>query len=110
MKELFIHRGVLPETISSRPKALKFLIATRYPVYTCTGVGGHFLFQGIFPTQGSNPGLPHHRQTLYRLSHQGSPYTSADVIKCQREKLLNENLDNTVNCLPNGLKEKGRER
>ena len=27
----------------------------------------------IFPTQGSNPGLPHCRQTLYRLSHQGSP-------------------------------------
>ena len=29
----------------------------------------HFLLQGIFPTQGSNPGLPHCRQTLYRLSH-----------------------------------------
>ena len=28
---------------------------------------------GNFPTQGSNPGLPHCRQTLYRLSHQGSP-------------------------------------
>ena len=23
-----------------------------------------------FPTQGSNPGLPHYRQTLYHLSHQ----------------------------------------
>ena len=37
-----------------------------------TGVGCHFLLQGIFPTQGSNPGLPPCRQTLYRLSHQGS--------------------------------------
>ena len=37
-----------------------------------TGVGCHFLLQGIFPTQGSNPGLPHCRQTLYHLSHQGS--------------------------------------
>ena len=37
-----------------------------------TGVGCHFLLQGIFPTQGSNPGLPHYRQTLYRLNHQGS--------------------------------------
>ena len=37
-----------------------------------TGVGCHFLHQGIFPTQGSNPGLPHCRQTLYHLSHQGS--------------------------------------
>ena len=32
----------------------------------------HFLLQGIFPTQGSNPGLLHCRQTLYCLSHQGS--------------------------------------
>ena len=29
-----------------------------------TGVGCHFLLQGIFPTQGSNPGLPHCRQML----------------------------------------------
>ena len=29
-----------------------------------TGVGCHFLIQGIFPTQESNPGLPHCRQTL----------------------------------------------
>ena len=32
-----------------------------------TGVDCHFLLQGIFPTQGSNPGLPHCRQRLYRL-------------------------------------------
>ena len=38
-----------------------------------TGVGGHALLQGIFATQESNPGLPHCRQILYRLSHQGSP-------------------------------------
>ena len=35
-----------------------------------TGVGCHILLQRISPTQGSNPGLPHCRQTLYRLSHQ----------------------------------------
>jgi len=29
--------------------------------------------RGIFLTQGSNPGLPHCRQTLYHLSYQGSP-------------------------------------
>ena len=38
-----------------------------------TGVGSLSLLQGIFPTQGSNPGLPHCRQILYQLSHQGSP-------------------------------------
>ena len=31
-----------------------------------------FPLQGIFPTQELNPGVPHCRQTLYRLSHQGS--------------------------------------
>ena len=35
------------------------------------GVGCHFFLQGIFPTQGSNLGLSHCRQILYRLSHQG---------------------------------------
>ena len=32
----------------------------------------HFLLQRIFPTQELNPGLPHCRQTLYRLSHHES--------------------------------------
>ena len=36
------------------------------------GVGCHALLPGIFPTQGSNPGLPHCRWILYHLSHQGS--------------------------------------
>ena len=35
------------------------------------GVGYHALLQGIFPTQGLNPGLPH--CILYHLSHQGNP-------------------------------------
>ena len=38
-----------------------------------TGVGSHSFLQGIFPTQGSNPGLLHCRQIPYHLSHQGSP-------------------------------------
>ena len=38
-----------------------------------TGVDSHFLLQGIFPTQGSTPGLLHCRQILCNLSHQGSP-------------------------------------
>ena len=37
-----------------------------------TGVGCYVLLQGIFPTQGSNPGLPLCRWILYYLSHQGS--------------------------------------
>ena len=38
-----------------------------------TGVGCQALLQGIFPTQGSNPGLPHCRGILYHLSQRGSP-------------------------------------
>ena len=38
-----------------------------------TGVGSPSLLQQNFPTQGSNPGLPHCRQILYQLIHQGSP-------------------------------------
>ena len=38
-----------------------------------TGVGSLSLLQGIFPTQGLNPGLLHYRQILYQLSHKGSP-------------------------------------
>ena len=38
-----------------------------------TGVGSHSLLQGIFPTHGSNPGLPHCRHIFYQLSHLGSP-------------------------------------
>ena len=37
------------------------------------GVGSLSLLQGIFPTQGSNPGLPRCRRILYQLSHKGSP-------------------------------------
>ena len=36
-----------------------------------TGVGGLSLLQGIFPTQGSNPGLLHCRWILYQLRHKG---------------------------------------
>ena len=36
-----------------------------------TGVGYHALLQGIFPTQGQNPGLPHCRQILYYLGRWG---------------------------------------
>ena len=39
-----------------------------------TGVGFHFLFQGLFPTQGGNPGLPYGRHMIFTLSHQESPH------------------------------------
>ena len=38
-----------------------------------TGVGSLSLLQGFFPTQGSNPGPPHCRESLYQMSCKGSP-------------------------------------
>ena len=38
-----------------------------------TGVSSCSLLQGMFPTQESNPGLPHCKWILYQLSHLGSP-------------------------------------
>ena len=46
-----------------------------------TEEGCHALLQGIFPTQGSNPGLPHCRWILYLQSHQGSPKWVYLVVK-----------------------------
>ena len=44
-----------------------------------TGVGSLSLLQRIFPTQGSNPGLPHCRWILHQLSPQGSPLEKSRV-------------------------------
>ena len=44
-----------------------------------SGVGSHSLLQGIFPVQGMNSGLPHCRQILYCLRHQGSPYVRLET-------------------------------
>jgi len=37
-------------------------------------VGSLSLLQGIFPTQGSNPGVPHCRWIVYQLSHKAQEY------------------------------------
>ena len=46
-----------------------------------TGVSSLSLLQGIFTTQGLNPGLPHCRQILYQLSHKGSPENQNQKVK-----------------------------
>ena len=53
------------------------LFATPYSPWNSlgqnSGVGSLSPLQGIYPTQGSNPGLPYCRWILYQLSHKGSP-------------------------------------
>ena len=53
-----------------------------------SGVDCHALLQGIFPTQGSNPGLLHCGWVLYQLSHKGSPHT---LVTTSKYKLLKYN-------------------
>ena len=52
------------------------------------GVGCHFLLQGIFPTQGSNLGLPNRRQMLYHLSQQGSYLPLTMYQSCLRKPVV----------------------
>ena len=46
-------------------------------------MGSHFCLQGVFPTQGWNPGLLHCRQILYRLNHQGSLGLNLQILTLQ---------------------------
>ena len=69
-----------------------------------TGVGCHFLLQGIFLSQGSNLGLLHYRQILYHLSHQGSPYTLLVVVSLPSHVRLFCNL---MNCSLPGFSDHG---
>ena len=46
-----------------------------------TGVGSFSLFQGIFPTQESNPGLTHWRQSSHQLSHKGKTRSTCSLIQ-----------------------------
>ena len=49
-----------------------------------TGVGCYTLLQGIFPTQGLKPRLPHCRQMLYCLSQQESPSLLQGIFSTQK--------------------------
>ena len=60
-----------------------------------TGVGCHFLLQGTFPTQGSNPALPHCRQMLYHLSHQERRWLSRGKTKSNRCSFLSWSLQSS---------------
>ena len=51
-----------------------------------TGVGSHSLLQAIFPTQGSNPGLPYDWQILYHLSHPRVPFCLKLFFVCRRKQ------------------------
>ena len=65
-----------------------------------TGVGCHALLQGVFPTQGLNPGLPHCGQIIYQLSHQGNPKNVQHSVSSVQ---LCPTLGDPVECNPLGF-------
>ena len=69
-----VSHSVMPDSL--RPHGLqptRLLCPWDFPGKD-TGVGCHFLLQGIFPAEGLNPGLLHCRQILYRLRQPISMY------------------------------------
>ena len=69
-----------------------------------TGVGSLSLLQGIFPTQGSNPGLPHGGRILYQLSYHGRLYETCQQLAITLLKKKKKALHpKTVNRLHNHL-------
>ena len=75
--------SVSPSVVSNslRPHGLqptKHLCSWDFPDKN-TRVDCHFLLQGFFPTQGSNPDLRHCKQILYCVSHPGTHWTTREV-------------------------------
>ena len=68
-----------------------------------TNVGSLSLLQGIFPTQGSNPGLSHCRWILYQLSHQGSPRILEWVIYPFSRRSSRPKNQTRVSCIAGGF-------
>ena len=64
-------------------------------------LGCHFLLQGIFPTQGSNPSLLHSSQLFYQLSYQGrddwTPRQVKQVCGCIADQNDSPSLTRLVN-------------
>ena len=71
------HQGSLKESESRSAVSDSLWLHGLYSPWSSlgqnAGVGSLSLLQGIFPTQGSNPGLPNCGWILYQLSHKGSP-------------------------------------
>ena len=68
-----------------------------------TEVGSCSLLQGILPTQGSSPGLPHCRQILYQLSHKASPRILQWVAYPFTSKSFPPRIQTWVSCIVGGF-------
>ena len=68
-----------------------------------TVVGSRSLLQGIFTTQGLNPGLPHCSQILFQLSHQGSPRILECVVYLFSSRSSQPRNQTRVSCIAGGF-------
>ena len=76
LQELVMDRKALCATVQGVTNSLTRLSNwTELSPGQNTGEGSLSLLRGIFPTQGSNPGLPHCGRILYQLSHKASPWS-----------------------------------
>ena len=81
------HFTITIKTVTFKHCESPYCTPVTYILGKNAGVGCHFVPQGIFQTQGSNPGLLHCRQILYYLSHQGSLlYSNYTSIKNKLKK------------------------
>ena len=105
--DVLTHRQMTSPGINMHAKLLQSYLTLCYPVECSppgssvhgdspgknTGVSCYALLQGIFPAQGSNPGLLHCRRILYSLSHQESPYIELCILAKSLQLCLTVMLD-----------------
>ena len=77
---VMVSLSVVPESLQPHGLQLISLLCPWNSPSKNTGVGCHFIPQGIFLTQGSNPCLLHWQADSLPLSHQGSPKQTVWII------------------------------
>ena len=74
-----IGRSVVSDSLQPHGLRSTTLLCPWYFPSKNTGVGYHFLLQGVFPTQVLNPGLLNYKQLLYHLSYEEYLHRHNDV-------------------------------
>ena len=78
----------MPYSLQPNGLQLTMLLCSRDSPGKNTGVGCHFLLQGIFPTQGSNPGFLHWRQIFFISTRKQAPLYLDPAASTQEHQAL----------------------
>ena len=98
MEDKFLHGLGLGEGLRMTYRYYISCALFFYYYYINSGVGSLSLLQGIFPTQGSNPGFPHCRRILYQLSYKGSLTSTLPQINLRSWRLGTSALEHSLEC------------